>query len=199
MILGRIFGLKFSDCSLDMYESNTWYKWVRHCNDIIDTRFASLFWRFCFVLFVFPSFKINFYSAYRKFLTNRLRLFLVISKLILPQIFGPKTEKERRWRKLHNDDFCNLCSTYRIFLVSWIIGEETCSRRGCYGKSVSVGTYMWTYICLLNTVSLLLYVCSRHVRIFLRNERVVNAEKQYLLEETENGNFTYDTMSSRKQ
>jgi hypothetical protein len=45
---------------------------------------------------------------------NRLRVF---ENRVLRRIFGPKRDEDRSWRKLHNDELHNLCSSPNIVMV----------------------------------------------------------------------------------
>jgi hypothetical protein len=41
----------------------------------------------------------------------------VFENRVLKRIFGPKRDEEKTWRKLHNDELCNLYSSPNIFRV----------------------------------------------------------------------------------
>jgi hypothetical protein len=71
---------------------------------------------------------------------HRLR---VLENRVLRNVFGPKREEDRSWRKLHNDELHNLYSSRNIVKViksrrlRWV-GHVACmgEQRGVYGVLV---------------------------------------------------------------
>jgi hypothetical protein len=55
---------------------------------------------------------------------------------VLRQIFGPKREEDRSWRKLHNDELHNLYSSPNIVRVIKIKEDEVGGTCGTHGGGV---------------------------------------------------------------